>query len=57
MNDSSLVDIDDGSISNMFSGSALQEGSDTNGMSSDIDISEDRELIENYLEDIITFRR
>ena len=48
MNDSSLVDIDDGSISNMFSGSALQEGSETNGMSSDIDISEDRELIEGW---------
>jgi hypothetical protein len=59
MNDSSLVDIDESSISNMFAGSALNggSGSDTAGMNSDIDISEDRELIENYLEDIITFRR
>ena len=41
----------------MFGGSEANEWTHMAGSNSDVDISEDRELIENYLEDIITFRR
>lgn len=41
----------------MFGRSTSNEGTQVDGSQSDIDISEDRELIENYLEDILTFRR
>lgn len=57
MQDTSVLDVDEQSISNMFGRSYSNEATEVAGSQSDIDISEDRELIENYLEDIITFRR
>lgn len=57
MNDTAIIDVDEHSISNMWGRSTSNENTEGNGTQSDVDISEDRELIENYLEDIITFRR
>lgn len=56
-NDNSYIDIDEESISNMFRGTASNNESGVSRINSDIDISEDRQIIENYLEDILTFKR